>query len=159
MCPQHSVSIKNLTRFSIPSVVSDSVFKVVFWGFIFLIIFDLSSLKWWQLDNANRTLTLLTVILVQVGSLHRVESRDGFCAARWKTGSTCGALRGYVKPLVRGEAVSRLWSLVWKRLHPCGERLRTRRSGMFALLPDDINLCAYLGMILAGIYPLRAYSK
>lgn len=33
------------------------------------------------MDVANRPLTLLSVLLVQVGSLHRVESRDGFCTA------------------------------------------------------------------------------
>lgn len=44
--------------------------------------------------------------LVQMGSLHRVESCYGLCAPRWEVDSTSGALCGYVKPLARGEAMS-----------------------------------------------------
>ena len=59
--------------------------------------------------------------------------------------------------------MSRLRSLVWKPLCPCGERLRSRRSGMFALLSDGTNLCAYLGgnsfryLSITGLFQITAF--
>jgi hypothetical protein len=53
-------------------------------------------------NAANRLLTLISYLSVQVGYLHRMESCDGFPAARWRFNSTFGPLRGHVEPLVRG---------------------------------------------------------